>query len=189
MTKKSIPPDGELILSEFSRPIDLATLPTAGTTREIAAKPAELVALARRFGLVALTALTARLDITPVKHAGIAGARVHGSFKAHVTQTCVVSLEPFESDLAETIELDLLPPEALKGDETADLYLDEAVEPLDGEMLDIGELVAQHLSLALDPYPRRPGAIFEPVSAMNIESDGPVGPKPFAALGEVKRKM
>ena len=189
MTKKPIPPASELVLPEFSRLIDVTTLPSVGIKREIEARPAEREALARRFGIIALSVLTARLDIQPIKEAGMVGARVQGEFKARVTQNCVVTLEPFESDVAEPIELDLLPPEAVEGDEAAGSYLNEAVEPLEGDRLDLGELVAQHLSLALDPYPRRPGAQFEPVQSIIADSEASPGIKPFATLGDLKRKM
>jgi hypothetical protein len=39
----------------------------------------------------------------------------------------------------------------------------DAPEPLAGNLLDVGEIVAQQLSLAADPYPRRPGVRLEDV--------------------------
>ena len=39
----------------------------------------------------------------------------------------------------------------------------DAPEPLSGNLLDVGEIVAEQLSLAADPYPRRPGAKLEDV--------------------------
>ncbi len=189
MTKKPPSTSTEPPAPEFSRVIDLASLPAAGVRRAIEAEPAEREALAKRFGLPAIAALSARLEIVPIRAGGVAGARVTGDFAARVTQTCVVSLEPFETDVAEPIALDLLPPEALEAGEDADLYHDENVEPLDGDALDVGELVAQHLSLALDPHPRRPGARFEPGPDAVGDSGVVTGDKPFAALGDLKRKM
>ena len=189
MTKTSIPMTTEPLAPEFSRLIELATLSAAGIHREIQAEPAEREALARRFDLAAIAVLTAQLDVVPIRSGGVTGARVTGRFAARVTQTCVVSLERFESDLAERIELDLLPPAVLEAGEDADLYHDQDVEPLEGSVLDIGELVAQHLSLALDPHPRRPGVSFEPARGLNADPDASAGSKPFAALGDLKRKM
>src|SRR6267142_5330683 len=39
----------------------------------------------------------------------------------------------------------------------------DSPEPLSGNLLDVGEIVAEQLSLAADPYPRRPGAKLEDV--------------------------
>lgn len=189
MTRHSTPSLTNPPVPEFSRLVDLATLPAAGARRDIEAEPAEREALARRFDLIAIAALTAQLDIVPIKSGGAVGARVTGRFAARVTQTCVVSLEPFESEVAERIALDLLPPAALEATEDASLYQEEDVEPLEGDALDIGELVAQHLSLALDPHPRRSGVSFEPPADADADFDGPAAAGPFAALGDLKRRM
>ena len=41
-----------------------------------------------------------------------------------------------------------------------DLSDDLPVEPLSGDLLDLGAAVAEQLALELDPYPRQPGAVF-----------------------------
>ncbi len=190
MTRKSSTPTMiDPPAPEFSRVVNLAGLPAAGIHREIEASPGEREALARRFGLPAIAALTGRFAIEPIRSGGVSGARITGDFSARVMQICVVSLEPFENDVAEPIALDFLPPEALEEGEDAALYQDHDVEPLEGDALDIGELVAQHLSLALDPNPRRPGASFAPTPTINVDSGDSAGAKPFAALGDLKRKM
>ena len=49
-----------------------------------------------------------------------------------------------------------------------------------------GELTTQHLSLALDPYPRCPGIDFE--DHIEEEDEAPVErPNPFLALAKLKR--
>ncbi len=189
MAKKSPPLPSEPPAPEFSRPVDVTTLPASGLQREIAATPAECEALARRFDLPGIGALTARLAIGPIRSGGAAGARVIGHFSARVSQICVLSLEPFESEISEPIELDLLPPESIPDGADADSHLNQSVEPLEGHVFDLGELVAQHLSLALDPYPRRSGVSFASEPGITGESDALARPKPFAALGDLKRKM
>lgn len=174
---------------EFSRPIAVSALPAEGIVREIGAEPEERAALARRFGIVGIEAFSARLRVTPLSVGGAAGARVMGRFSARVRQTCVVTLEDFDAEVAEDLRLDFLP--AIDLEEAGEAVFDpeEDVEPLEGDVLDLGELVAQYLSLALDPHPRRPGVDYgaDTVSTARPGENG--GSGPFAVLGELRRKL
>jgi len=53
---------------------------------------------------------------------------------------------------------------------------DDPPDPLIGGAVDLGSVVSEHLTLALDPYPRKPGAQFVEPAA----EDGVVSP--FAQL-------
>jgi hypothetical protein len=174
---------------EFCRPIAVSTLPAEGIVREISADPEERAALARRFGIVAIASFDARLRVTPLSVGGAAGARVMGRFSARVRQTCVVTLEDFDADVAEDLRLDLLPGGDVEEVGEAVLDPEEDVEPLEGDVLDLGELVAQYLSLALDPHPRRPGVNYGADAGSSEEPGETGGSGPFAMLGELRRKL
>src|SRR6185437_3085861 len=138
---------------EFNRPVDLTRLVPGGSTHRIAATAEERAALARRFDLLALDQLAATVTLTPV-----AGGfyRLSATLEAALTQACVVTLDPVAARIEERFSL-------LYGalDAQKEVLLDgesETVEPLDGMIVDIGEAVAQQLSLALDPFPRAAGA-------------------------------
>lgn len=146
------------ITPEFTRRVELSSLPDHGIEREIEADATERAALAKRFDLVAIQSLAARVEVVPMEGRAGVGARVRGSFSAHVVQTCVVTLEPFDTEVSDAFEVDLLPAAALETKDEAAAYSTDAAEPLESGELDIGELVAQYLSLALDPYPRRSNA-------------------------------
>src|SRR5579872_5840215 len=127
---------------EFSRRIDGLRLPASGDTRQIAAKPEERAALAKRFGLLALERLEAKVKLTPM-----AGGyyRLAAEFEADLVQACTVTLEPVPSRLADHFTLTYGAVE-----ESGEIFLDgdsEPVEPLDDGVIDIGEAVAQQLSL------------------------------------------
>lgn len=166
---------------EFSRSIVVAELPAGGRAFSIEAAACERRAVAQRLGLVALHALRAEGVVAP---AGADGAvRLTGRLLAEVEQTCVVTLEPFPATIAAAIE-SLYSPAA---DDSADDDLvngddvDAFCEPLEGDSIDVGEAVTQHLALELDPYPRKPDAVLE--WPRNQSDDGaPVAPSPFAAL-------
>ena len=71
----------------------------------------------------------------------------------------MVTLDPVPARIDERFEVDFL--EGIQP-AVADLELDaeaaEAPEPAPDGWIDLGELAAEQLGLALDPYPRRPDA-------------------------------
>ncbi len=139
--------------AEFSRPVDTARIGREAMVVDIAAEPAERAALAIRFGLLALDRLAAQVRL---RHLPGGVVELSARLDADVVQACVVTLEPVASHIAEDFTL-------LYGetDPAKDLLIDadnDTLEPLDDEVVDIGEAVAQQLSLVLDPFPRAPAA-------------------------------
>lgn len=145
-----------IVEREFSREIEVARIPSAGRPFAIAAEPAELVALARRLRVERIDRLEARGTVTGDPGDGLVAVRGH--FEAEVTQLCVVTLEPVSTRVAGSLRRLFLPgaPPAVR--EVVVDPLAEEPEPLEGDRLDLGEIVAEELALALDPYPRLPGA-------------------------------
>jgi len=165
----------------WSVPVTVAQIPEAGLHRDIEAGAAAREAMAEVAGLREILSARAALDVTPKS-----GGRVHvaGHVRARIGQTCVVSLDPIDSDIDEPIDLIFAPPEQIP--QLADL-VDEAAasgaeipdppEPIVNGVIDLGRLATDALFLAIDPYPRRPDAVFEPpVVAADPEDH------PFAAL-------
>ena len=54
-------------------------------------------------------------------------------------------------------------------------------EPLIGGVVDLGALATEFLLLGLDPYPRKPGAVFEPPRDLKPDAG------PFAALAKLTK--
>lgn len=174
---------------EFSRRVPLDRLDEGEAPGElvevIAADAAERAALAQRFGLPALD----RLEAT-VRLGRCAGGRVitvTGTLSADVTQTCVVTLEPFATRVEDTFEtrFETGPHAAPPAEVVLAPDEEEPPEPLEGSVLDIGELTAQYLSLALDPHPRAPGVQFEYQDADARQEGAASGP--FAALASLAK--
>lgn len=181
------PPAAE---NEFSRRIVVARVPEDGLAQTIEAKPEERAALARRFDLVSLDRLTAAVRVDPVR--GTALWRLSGAFEADVVQRCVVTLEPIPASVHDEFDELYAPPahveelEKEAGDSDDDTFL-EIPEPLDHGGIDVGEVVAQYLSLALDPAPRKPGAMeISFVDADEASGEKPEKENPFAALKKLK---
>jgi uncharacterized metal-binding protein YceD (DUF177 family) len=168
----------------WSVPVAVEDIPETGLHIEIDAPAIARAGLVTMAGLRDLPRLSAVFDLA---HRG-AGVRVTGQVNARVGQTCVVTLEPIESDVEETIDLVFAP---APGEvthtraETADKKAndEEPPEPLVGGQLDLGAVATEFLLLGIDPYPRKAGAQFTPLKS----DEG--GARPFAALETLKKRL
>ncbi|MEY2884103.1 MAG: hypothetical protein RL490_1827 [Pseudomonadota bacterium] len=159
---------------EFSRPFRAHDVGTHTRQQMIEADPEERLALAARFDLLDLERLTAALEL----RREAAGIRVTGQVHASGEQACVTSGEPVPFLITERLALLLTEAQPDGEDiELADADLD--AEPLSGDIIDMGEIAAQALALALDPYPRAPHAR---VPGVITEEQARAASNPFAAL-------
>jgi uncharacterized metal-binding protein YceD (DUF177 family) len=143
--------------NELSRPVPLAALGIEPVKQDVVATEAECAALARRFDLPAIADLDG--TVTLARQPGTI-IRATGSLRATVRRICVVTLEPFDQTVEDSFTLYLTDaPDVGPGDELDIALEDEdAPEPVEGDAIDCGELVAQQLLLALDPFPHSPAA-------------------------------
>jgi hypothetical protein len=180
--------------NELSRVVTIEPWPEGGIAFEVQADPAELAALARRFELLELTALrgTGCLDRSPD------GREIwlQGWLEAEGVQECVVSLEPVPASIRESIERRYRPVGGIaeQAAPAEDAWIDpdeEAVEAVAGSRIDLGEVLAEHLGLCLDPYPRAPEAdalVLEHLGP-DVALGAPERPEsPFAALRQLQEK-
>lgn len=137
--------------------------------------------IARTLNLVSLDSLDAEVFLRP----WLDGAEISGLIRARVTQLCSVSAEEFEEPVEARFSVRVLPADSENSspDENGDLALDpdgdDPPDVLEGETIDVSGYVVEHLALELDPFPRKPGAVFEPPAE-------PVDLSPFAALKALK---
>ena len=170
----------------FSRFVSARDVPAGGSRIKISAEPQERVALAELLGLPAIARLDARLEIKPWGRGGLV---VRGEVDGEVTQTCVVMLDEFDTAIHEEVEVRFIEAEdrprqdEIPGAEhEADL---DAPDVLDNGRANLGALVAEHLALALDPYPRKPGVEIEEPAAVPEEEEAPATHRPFAGLDKL----
>ena len=170
--------------AEFSRLIAADQIGPQETEREIVANAAERARLVERFGLLALDRLTATLNLKRGRGGLI---EVRGRFEAEVVQACVVTLEPVRSRVSESFTVAFgTGSRAVVGAVVIGLEDEDPPEELIDGRIDLGELVAQQLAVALDPYPHAPGA-GEPVEGSGQEDSGAEKTaSPFAALAQLR---
>jgi uncharacterized metal-binding protein YceD (DUF177 family) len=191
---------------EFSYPIEVDRVPTAGGHYDIKASAAALSRLAVRLAVTEMKALRASFAVKTG-----AGGIVHvkGKVHAELVQACVVTLVPVPSVIDEEVETSFITPDRAarnakkaKADPEDEEVIDlESADPpevaVDGR-IDLGELAVIQVALVLDPYPRAPGVAFDaaqwPVSpgkkgAEPLEEAEDAGLGPFAALAKLKKNL
>jgi len=168
---------------EFSRPIKVDQIGRLAGNLHIAAKAEERMALMRRFGLLALDRLEADYGIGEDNGAIVARGRI----RATLSQPCVAPGLP----VPEQIDSDFLLRFIVEGTDVVgsdELELDvEDCDTIgyDGQIIDMGEAVAETMALVMAPYPRSPDAdaYLKEVGVLNEDQTGP-----FAALLALKNK-
>ena len=159
---------------ELHCPLAADRIGPAGLEITVEATSGECAALARRMGLPAIESLSCEFHLDRDLAHRLVG---HGHLRARIVQTCVVSLEDFSAGVDEQFTV-LFIPAGNESDNDDPEALDEI--PFEDGIIDLGEATAQQLALALDPYPRAPGAEL-PENASDPEEHQ------FATLAALKR--
>lgn len=191
--------------SGFSRPLRVEEVPKEGLDVSLSATKVERQVVAAEDGLEGLAKLEATLHVAPWRSGGLS---VTGEMRARITQICVVTLDPFDSEIVEPIDVRFAPtvspmappaspppgtanrarrrflPGAEAPTPTIEFGGDEPPDPIIDGQIDLGALVAEFLALGLDPYPRKPGVEFE--GAPPLED---AGESPFAKLEALKGSL
>ena len=171
----------------YAVPFDLGGLSDRGAEVRIEPGAGERASISEWLGVMSVDALTATVRLTRLRDDRY---RYEAQFAADVVQACVVTLTPVPSHLTSEFSREF----RMEGRSSSRKMPDarswtlanldeEEPEALQGSVLDLATPVLEELSLALDPYPRAPGAAFEPAS----EEKSP-GESPFAVLAKLKLK-
>ncbi len=169
------PHRGEPPRSELHRPAALDRIGPHGTPVLVEASQEELPAIAARLGVLAIHALRCAFKLRRI---GGSLIEAQGELVAGVTQLCVVSLDEFDSTVEEAFTVHFVP-EGTEDDDPDPDAIDQV--PFQGSAIDLGEAAVEQLALALDPYPRKPGAALP-------EDAGELGLGAFASLAALRGK-
>jgi uncharacterized metal-binding protein YceD (DUF177 family) len=175
-------------MNEFSRSVRIDTLGSAPRAVSIEAHEAERTALAKRFSLEAIHSLAAEAELVRTGDA----VRATGRVTAAVVQSCVATGEPVEEQVAEDFTIEFRPhPQVGSPDEEIELSEGELdVVFYDAAAVDLGDAVAETVSLALNPFPRSPEAETALREAgVKSEQEAKAEASPFAGLAALKDKL
>lgn len=162
--------------SPLSFPVVVTDVPPKGLDVTIEANERERADVAADFDLPSIQSLVGRFHIG---HTSL-GLRVTGVVTARITQICAVSLDPFEADVAEEVEVDYADPSTLPPVPADGPAMDDPPDPIENGAIDLGALTAEFLALGIDPYPRKPGVDFA------FDDSGEANVSPFAALAKLR---
>ncbi|QMV02330.1 DUF177 domain-containing protein [Devosia sp. D6-9] len=157
-------------------------LPPEGRDLKLSANAEQRAALTERLRISDLEKLDVSLNVAPFR----GGIRVLGRLQARVVQPCVVSFVPVTQDIDEPIDRVFLPGREKQHAPGAEVFIDmeeeDAPDYFEGPEVDLTELIVETLSLAIDPYPRAPGA-----SVADIAQDPDDEPdSPFSSLKSLR---
>lgn len=156
--------------SELHQPLVVDRLGPCRVGVTIEADATECAALAVRMGIPAVLSLACVYSVMPGPDATFVA---RGHLRARVVQTCVILLDDFDADLDERFCLRFVP--LGEESEEVDPRIPEDEVVYECGLIDLGEAAAEQLALALDPYPRKPGAVLS-------EAAQEAGPYPFDVL-------
>lgn len=171
----------------FSKIVPISSIGRQGLKATFAANAEERKALAERFGISELLEFDGQYFLN--RDADADDFLLEGTFRARLVQPCVLTLEPVEEDVAGEFRVLFLSDhdedEELSA-EAEQRFAEEDIEPLVGDSIDVGEVVAQYLAMSINPYPRKPGARVEDASTDRVsvqsEEAALAERSPFAGL-------
>jgi hypothetical protein len=170
--------------------VSIARLPQNGMPLKLKANEKERLALAKAHDLISVQSFIAELLIKKWRKEGV---KITGRLVAEITQDCVITLEPLISKIENEIDAVFVqegsklarPPLSADGEIVIDYDGADLPETFSGDAIDAGALAEEFFGLAINPYPRKPGAALQ--AALGEEPDAPK-PSPFAKLLKIGKE-
>ncbi len=161
--------------------VSVATLRPDGSAVTVATTSEQQTKIAQMLALPAIDALEGNFTLTPIKRGLV---KVTGTVTASIHQTCVVTLDAFETQVTEQVDLEFIEADkaptvkqpSLKPEPEQDLEDNDPPDLIVDGHIDLGAVTVEFLALALDPFPRKPGAEFNYIDPADEKEN------PFAKL-------
>ena len=181
---------------EFPRPIDVSRILSKGRQCKFEASEQERAALAERYAVLSIDSLVAECFIAPSENRGKKKHyKLEATFRAKVVQSCGISLDPIEENISGEFTIILQQASKKHRGEPAEIdftHDEEDIEFLSSDIIDVGEMIAQHFSLAINPYPRKQGVTGEELGQKIIKEEDSLleteKKNPFDVLKSLKHK-
>jgi len=147
----------------------------AGVSRRLEPDAEARAAIARVLDLQAVDAFVCDVTIAPSP----GGFRLDGHLSVRAVQTCGLTLEPLPVEIERDFSLRIVEAVESDGDEIViDPDAEHDPDLAEDGRVDLGQYAVEQLSLALDPFPRKPGAEF-------VQPEEPAEISPFAVLRQL----
>ena len=143
----------------YSEPLRLHHI-GAGVQRRLTPDANAIKRIARALDLQALDMFEVDINLVPT----VSGWRLDGRVMADAVQTCGLTLEPLPVHIDRKFSVQMVEATEREPEEDGEIDLeldDDSADQLEGGSLDLGQYAVEQLALSLDPFPRKPGAVFE----------------------------
>lgn len=160
-------------------PVRLARIPASGHQMRFTATAEERAKLQDFHEIAALDSLVILLRTASIPK----GVELKGYIEADIAEYCVVTHEPLPRKLNTEFLVRFIKKPTIHGQEVEFSALEDDEEPYPGDEADVGAIVEEYFTLALDPYPRKEGVNFE-----HIEDETPEATSFAALLSAAKEK-
>ena len=163
----------------YSEPLRLHQI-GAGVQRRLTPDADAMKRIARALDLQALKDFAVDINLVPT----VSGWRLDGRVTAEAVQTCGLTLEPLPVHVDRKFSVQMVEASEREDDEDGEIDLeldDDSPDQIEGGSLDLGQYAVEQLALSLDPFPRKPGAVFE-------QPPEPGEISPFAVLKTLRSK-
>ena len=163
----------------YSEPLRLHQI-GAGVQRRLTPDADAIKRIVRALDLQALDAFDVDINLVPT----VSGWRLEGRVVADAVQTCGLTLEPLPVHIDRKFSVQMVEATEREDDEEGEIDLeldDDSPDQIEDGRLDLGQYAVEQLALSLDPFPRKPGAVFE-------QPKEPGEISPFAVLKALQSK-
>lgn len=163
----------------YSEPLRLHHI-GAGVQRRLTPDADAIKRIVRALDLQALDMFEVDINLVPT----VSGWRLDGRVMADAVQTCGLTLEPLPVHIDRKFSVQMVEATEREPEEDGEIDLeldDDSADQIEGGSLDLGQYAVEQLALSLDPFPRKPGAVFE-------QPKEPGDTSPFAVLKGLQSK-
>lgn len=167
-------PDHRLPFSDVLRVNEIG----AGITRHVVPDATARARIVKALDLASLTSFEAEMSISPA-HVGWA---LRGRVKAEAEQVCGITLDPLPVQIDQSFTVNLTEAPDVANDDGGEIEVsldDDAPDVIEDGRIDLGQYAVEQFALALDPFPRKPGAEF-------VQPAEPAEISPFAVLKQLR---
>ncbi|MEG1453147.1 YceD family protein [Brevundimonas sp.] len=161
----------------YSEPVRLHQI-GANLERTLVPEAADRTRIAKALNLASLDSLTVDMTVVPT----VSGFRMDGRVRAEAVQACGLSLEPMPVTVDRDFTVNFVHEAEPQNNEDGEIDIeldDNFPDVIEDGKIDLGQHAVEQLSLSLDPFPRKEGAVF-------VQPPEPVEISPFAALKALK---
>lgn len=185
------------IANEFCRHFNLELVKKSGSHITLEATQSECGLLAKRYSIPKVNTLIANCRVKKNSPKENGDYILEVSMEAVVVQNCILTLEELTENIFEEFSIIFKndSDRGMKDDENQEVEFeleDDDIVYIEDKMVDIGEYIAEYLSLAINPYPKKAHASASELAYKVIDEDEveaePTQENPFTVLKDLKHK-